>query len=1417
MSDVFISYSRKNNTFARRLTDGLRQAGKDSWVDWEGIPLSSPNWWQEITNGIDKTDNFVFIMSPDSMASVVCNMELDYALDLNKRVIIVAYEDVIVTDAFATIEEYIPDNAMQTRLGDDTPISKARDNWTRINHINWLFFRDEDDFDVAFNQLINTVETDLDYVKSHTRYLSRAREWEDNAERPDLLLYGDEIDFAENWLQRGNLYTRQAETRNDDKKMDVINPLPDDLHRKYITASREAEQGRKRIQRITRVSIAALLFALVAAGIISAYIVDDTQSRAANIQATSDAGIALADQQIAAANTQIIQAENQVESANSELTAIPPTLTEVNNAIVSAQQEAESAETQVALAEIEVTNASVSIATNQAQLSANEAEIAANQAIIDGFGATLTPLAQDADDARALADTAGTEAAIAGTQVADAQVEVTSAAIAIGTNEAQIAANEAEIAANQELIDGFGATLTPLAQDASDARALADTAGTEAAFAGTEVAFAETQVADAQVEVTSAAIAIGTNEAQIAANQAIIDGFGATLTPLADEVNDARALADTAETEAAIAGTEVSNADVAVALAETQQAFAEEQIISAEAQITEVAVTLVAIRTESAEAEAQARAISLAVEAEQSVGNANYDQALVLALESLQTDPGLTQAQRVLNQLAYTTARFSFINTPGAHILGDRVVVGEENAAVIYDLINRTELQRLTGFNDRVNAIAISPDDTLIAVAGEDGQVRVWDAVSGTERFNLGSDGNGHTVAVNAIAFSPDATWLVSGGDDNRNLIWNMSDGSLQRELSLANDRQITRLYAYNINNFVSWEQSNADTVMVMWNRNNNNPIFSSGEVSFETFTENGRYALDTDGNVWTPGDDNALRNYAVEMNGQITASAFSGNSTVITVSPLSGFTSQLTLFNDLSPQASQNISLSSNDVIRAAAVSPDGLTLALGDGRFIILYDLLNQRELRRLGAHNDTIEDLYFSVDGRFLTSRSTDGNFRIWDVQGRDPAEIRRITPRTEVNPVNHPGISPDETLVYAGVFNSLFSWRPEQDERIASVAIGNQVQGVFHNPVAPQSIVVEPSRLSVWDMTTGNRINYLNISGSYNEHSAIAISPDGQLIAVEGNELALYELETQRQIMAYSTRDLIDNSDSILTMAISANNRYLLASVGHPSDRNRQARDVIVWDAISGELVTRFGADQHRRQITHIAASPFEQVALTASFDGTLVLWDIRTGELVARLAGHNGPVNVVEFAADGNSAVSGAEDGELIQWDLQTAQPLRRFLGHQQPVTSLAVRNRLIASSTGENTMIVWEIQPIAELKQWVESNRHVARLSCEEADQFGIRSDNCQREAVNFAQPCDVVATTDGVGVFVAPDTGRNQRQLLPQNIPVRVRAQVTNEQGQWWLISLLGWEREPDRFWTQAALVESSGDCESVPVFTTE
>ncbi len=66
MTDVFISYSRKDKDFVRRLDEALVKHNRDSWVDWKDIPPAA-DWLKEIYGAIEEANTFVFIVSPDSI------------------------------------------------------------------------------------------------------------------------------------------------------------------------------------------------------------------------------------------------------------------------------------------------------------------------------------------------------------------------------------------------------------------------------------------------------------------------------------------------------------------------------------------------------------------------------------------------------------------------------------------------------------------------------------------------------------------------------------------------------------------------------------------------------------------------------------------------------------------------------------------------------------------------------------------------------------------------------------------------------------------------------------------------------------------------------------------------------------------------------------------------------------------------------------------------------------------------------------------------------------------------------------------------------------------------------------------------------------------------------------------------------
>jgi hypothetical protein len=205
MSDVFISYSRKDKPFAERLFDRLKEAQRDIWIDWDDIPLTA-DWWKEIQSGIEGTNTFVFLISPDSATSEVCRQEIEYAVTRNKRLIPLLCRSV----------------EQERKQGLLHPA---------ISSHNWIIFTEEVAFEQAFQMLLLALDTDLSYVREHTRLLVRAREWESKNRDTSLLLSRGELSRAELWLVEGG----------------GKSPKPSELHALYVLKSRQNATRRERI------------------------------------------------------------------------------------------------------------------------------------------------------------------------------------------------------------------------------------------------------------------------------------------------------------------------------------------------------------------------------------------------------------------------------------------------------------------------------------------------------------------------------------------------------------------------------------------------------------------------------------------------------------------------------------------------------------------------------------------------------------------------------------------------------------------------------------------------------------------------------------------------------------------------------------------------------------------------------------------------------------------------------------------------------------------------------------------------------------------------------------------------------------------------------------------------------------------
>ncbi|HKI52998.1 MAG TPA: TIR domain-containing protein, partial [Anaerolineales bacterium] len=261
MANLFISYSRKDSKTAQKLIAALKDMGHHVWVDWESI-LPASDWLEQIYQGIEGADAFIFLVSPNSIKSEVCNVEVGHAGQNNKRIIPVVIKQV-----------------------------KPEDTNENVRKRNWVFLRRNDKYTDGLKNIQEAINVDFEWVEEHSRLQGRALEW-DRQKDTSLLLRGRDLRRA-----------RRALTRAKDKE-----PLPTDLQNYYVTHSLQGERRR------TLVWIASAITVVVLAGL-SYYafqqrdlaIVNENNAKNSAIEADKQRALAVENQKQAEENQKLAE------------------------------------------------------------------------------------------------------------------------------------------------------------------------------------------------------------------------------------------------------------------------------------------------------------------------------------------------------------------------------------------------------------------------------------------------------------------------------------------------------------------------------------------------------------------------------------------------------------------------------------------------------------------------------------------------------------------------------------------------------------------------------------------------------------------------------------------------------------------------------------------------------------------------------------------------------------------------------------------------------------------------------------------------------------------------------------------------------------------------------------------------------
>ncbi|MDB9312890.1 DnaJ domain-containing protein [Spirulina sp. CS-785/01] len=126
--------------------------------------------------------------------------------------------------------------------------------------------------------------------------------------------------------------------------------------------------------------------------------------------------------------------------------------------------------------------------------------------------------------------------------------------------------------------------------------------------------------------------------------------------------------------------------------------------------------------------------------------------------------------------------------------------------------------------------------------------------------------------------------------------------------------------------------------------------------------------------------------------------------------------------------------------------------------------------------------------------------------------------------------------------------------------------------------------------------------------------------------------------------------------------------------------------------------------HSDIVTSIAMSPDGRTFATSSYDETVRLWQLSTGQQLRVFNGHGDQVYCVAISPDNRMIASGGADRNIKLWNLDTGQQIRTlggwFMGHTDSVLSVAFHpdSKRLASGGADQTVRLWKLTTGKEIK-----------------------------------------------------------------------------------------------------------------------